>query len=130
MFAKISLLHTYCTYTACDENHYGENCEVPCSRQCKVQDGRDCDITSGVCLGGCIGTPGNGDWWVGDRCDLFVCKSDLNLEYSNLEVYIYLAQYDIYYISCHFIMNINDFICDNASIILYRIIKKQLYCLI
>ena len=64
---------------------------MPCSSQCKVQDGRDCDITSGVCLGGCIGTPGNVGWWVGDWCDIFVRKSDLNFEYSYFEVFIYLA---------------------------------------
>ena len=58
--------------SACDETHYGENCEVPCRSQCEDHDRRDCDITSGVCLEGCIGTPGHGDWWVGDWCDIFI----------------------------------------------------------
>ena len=68
--------------SVCDESHYGDNCEVPCSSQCKVQDGRDCDITSGVCLGGCkpIDNPANTDWWLGDHCDIFVRKSKVNIE--------------------------------------------------
>ena len=35
---------------------------------------RDCDITSGVCLGGCkpIDNPANTDWWLGDHCDIFI----------------------------------------------------------
>ena len=55
---------------------------MPCSSQCKVQDGRDCDITSGVCLGGCkhIDNPANTDWWLGDRCDdVFIRKFTYNL---------------------------------------------------
>ena len=66
--------------TVCDENQYGENCEVPCNSQCKVHDGRDCDLRSGVCLGGCkhIDNPANINWSLGDRCDIlireFICN--------------------------------------------------------
>ena len=86
-----SLCTTY-NSTACDETRYGENCEVPCSSQCKDQDGRDCDITSGVCLGGCkhIDNPANTDWWLGDRCDdVFIRKFTYNKHRANVTVMFY-----------------------------------------
>ena len=72
----LAYVYLSCTYTVCEETHYGENCEASCSSHCKVQDVRDCDITSGVCRGGCkhIDNPANTDWWLGDHCDIFMRK--------------------------------------------------------
>ena len=59
----------------CSDIRFGENCEEICNSRCRDnQDGRDCNITTGVCLTGCeeIETPSAEDWWLGDWCDIFI----------------------------------------------------------
>ena len=56
---------------ACEQKHYGENCEKNCSSHCKPSGGsqRNCNISDGTCLFGCI-TIDMLDWKIGDRCDV------------------------------------------------------------
>ena len=64
----------------CEDGIYGENCESLCNSRCKQpSSGRTCDKVTGDCVGGCkdITQPSHNDWWLGNKCDIFIRESKL-----------------------------------------------------
>ena len=70
----------------CVGSTYGENCESFCNSNCKQISGRTCDKVIGDCLAGCkdIAQASHNDWWLGNKCDIFIREYSLDLRHLYL----------------------------------------------